>query len=60
MLLAALGGALVRSQLYGIEPASPVAHAAAALALVAVVIVASLVPAWRASRANPVDVLRTD
>ena len=60
MLLAGLGGALVRSQLYGIEPASPVAHAAAALALVAVVIVASLVPAWRASRANPVDVLRTD
>jgi hypothetical protein len=60
MLLAALGGALVRSQLYGIEPASPVVHAAAALALVAVVIVASLVPAWRASRANPVDVLRAD
>ncbi len=49
---------LVRSQLFGIEPHNPTTILAAALALLAVAALAGVAPALRASRVNPVTVLR--
>jgi ABC-type antimicrobial peptide transport system permease subunit len=58
---AAIAGApLVGSLLYGIAPGSPGAIAAATLVMLAVAIVAGLVPALRAARLDPVDALRRE
>jgi hypothetical protein len=51
---------LVESRLYGVTPADPVIYATAIAALLAVVFLASLIPARTASCANPVDVLRAE
>lgn len=57
----ALGvGRALRSLLFGIAPTSPLLLGAAATALVAVAIIASAAPAWRAARVDPVIALRTD
>jgi ABC-type antimicrobial peptide transport system permease subunit len=48
----------VRSQLYGIEPRDPLTIGLAAAALAAVAALAGTTPALRASRLNPVSVLR--
>ncbi|HET9372141.1 MAG TPA: ABC transporter permease [Vicinamibacterales bacterium] len=56
----ALSSRLVASQLFGVGALNPVVYGSAAAALVGVVIAASLGPAIRASRGNPVDVLRTE
>jgi predicted permease len=53
-------GSLVRSRLYGVSPVDPVAFGAAALLLLITMTVASLVPARRASRVDPIQVLRTE
>lgn len=45
------------SLLYGVQAADPMALAAATLALLAVGVIAALVPAWRASRVDPARVL---
>ena len=59
--LAALGlGRLVASLLYGISERDPVVLAASALVLCLVGVAASLVPAWRAARVDPVTALRAD
>ena len=55
--------ALTRSMqgvLYGVTPYDPLTFAAVALSLVAVAALASLVPALRASRVDPLDALRAD
>jgi putative ABC transport system permease protein len=52
----ALGLAL-RSQLYGVSPADPVTLVAAALVLAAVLVAATAIPAWRASRLDPLAAL---
>jgi ABC-type antimicrobial peptide transport system permease subunit len=49
---------LVRSQLYGIEPRDPFTIATSALGLLAVAAVAGALPALKASRLDPVKVLR--
>ncbi len=49
---------LVRSQLYGIEPRDPVTIGASALGLLAVAALAGAIPALKASRLDPVKVLR--
>ncbi len=49
---------LVRSQLFGIEPHSPTTILLAAVALLAVAVLAGVAPALRASRVNPITVLR--
>jgi predicted permease len=51
---------LTRSTLYGIEPTDPLAVAASALLVVAAAPLASLFPAWRASRIEPATALRHD
>jgi predicted permease len=55
----ALSG-LLRGLLFGVGTSDPVAIIGAALALVAPVLIATLVPARRASRLNPVDVMRSE
>jgi putative ABC transport system permease protein len=64
-LLLGIGGALflarwIRSMLYGVGPGDPVTFVAVALLLALVAITACLIPAWRAARTNPVDVLRSN
>jgi ABC-type antimicrobial peptide transport system permease subunit len=48
----------VESQLFGIEAADLRIYAGAAIALAAVAALAALVPAWRASRIDPITALR--
>ena len=56
---AALGGVL-RAQLFGLEPTDPVTFAGACAALLAVALVASAIPAWRAARVNPTVALQSE
>ena len=59
--LAALATAKVLERLvFGISAADPLTLAAVAATLIAVALLASLVPAWRASRIDPLKVLRAD
>jgi putative ABC transport system permease protein len=51
---------LLSSLLYGVEATDPIALGGAALVLLAVGVVATLIPAVRASRANPALVLRAE
>jgi putative ABC transport system permease protein len=53
-------GSLIRSRLYGAAAMDPVAFGGAALLLLVTMVLASLVPARRAARVDPVEVLRTE
>jgi len=57
---AVIVGRALASQLFGVAPVDPLRLAAAATALVAVVVVAAALPAWRAMRVDPIGALRTD
>lgn len=57
-LLAAGSAAAMRSMLLGVSPLDPITLCLAAAVLALVVLVASLVPARRASRVDPMDALR--
>ena len=57
---AAATGSLVRSRLYGVSAVDPLAFGGATLLLLITMAVASLAPARRASRVDPVQVLRTE
>jgi ABC-type antimicrobial peptide transport system permease subunit len=48
----------VRSQLYGIQPTDPVSIVVAVFAIAAVATLAGYVPAWRATRVDPMRALR--
>ena len=60
--LAASVGAvrLIQSMLYGTRPLDPAIFAAVAATLLVVAALACLVPAWRASRIDPMQALRTE
>lgn len=58
--LSLLGAPLLRSLLYGVGAGDPTTFVAVALLLAIVSVAAAAVPAWRASRVDPVRVLRTD
>jgi putative ABC transport system permease protein len=51
---------LLRGLLHGVTPADPATFAAVAAALVGVAALASVVPAWRASRVDPVVALKSE
>ena len=51
---------LIRSLLYGTQPLDPIVFVLVTIALLAVAAVACLVPAWRASRLDPVEALRNE
>ena len=51
---------LLASLLFRVTPSDPASYLAAALLLAAVAILASGVPAWRATRLNPNDALRNE
>ncbi len=60
VLLALAAGRAVAALLYGIGPRDPVTLAVVAAVLLVIVVLASIVPAWRAARADPVEALRTE
>ena len=60
VVLALVGGSAAAAVLYGVRLADPVSWAAAAATLVAVTLLANIVPAWRASRVQPSEALRTE
>jgi ABC-type antimicrobial peptide transport system permease subunit len=51
---------LLRSQLFGISPADPLTFAGATLLLVGVGLLASWIPAYRATRVQPLTALRVE
>ena len=58
---AAIGaGRLMTDQLFGVEPWDPVMLALATLLLGVAALVASVIPAWRAARVEPMVALRTE
>lgn len=54
------GGKLVRSLLYGIEPSDPGTLAVVAVVLLVVALAATVIPARRATRVDPMIALRTE
>ena len=58
--LAIAAGQLIQALLYGIAPRNPVVLGLVSVTLLLVAILAALVPAWRASRADPITALRAD
>jgi ABC-type antimicrobial peptide transport system permease subunit len=48
------------SQLYGVNPREPVIYLAVALVLLGVGALASIVPAWKATRLSPVLAMRSE
>jgi len=53
-------GTALRPLVYGISPRDPLTIAAVSVGLGAVALLATLLPAWRASRVDAVIALRTE
>jgi ABC-type antimicrobial peptide transport system permease subunit len=60
LLLAAATTRLLRGLLHGVTPADPATFAVVTLGLVAVAALACALPAWRASRVDPVVALKSE
>jgi len=58
LILAAASTRLVANQIYGISPLDPLAFGGVGLVLMTVALVASLIPAWRAAKVDPMLALR--
>src|SRR5580698_2956900 len=64
LVLGLAGGAasaqLIRSVLFKVDPLDPVIFAAVTFVIVGVTLAAGFIPAWRASRLDPMDALRCE
>jgi putative ABC transport system permease protein len=60
LVTAYAGANVMQSFLFGVEPVDPITFAVVPALLIAVTMIASWIPARRATRLNPVTVLRTD
>jgi putative ABC transport system permease protein len=60
LVVAAVATSSMRALLYQVEPIDPGTFAAVAVLLSLVAVLASVVPAWRATRVNPVVALKTE
>jgi predicted permease len=60
LAVALIAGRLIRSMLYGVQLQDPVAIGGAVLALTAAALIAALIPALRAGRADPLVALREE
>jgi hypothetical protein len=60
LLIAYLSGRIVASQIYAIRASDPLMLGMAILLVVAITAVATMIPAWRASRLAPSGVLHTE
>lgn len=60
LVAAMIAGRFLRDLLLGTSPADPLTIAVAIGALLVSACVASIVPAWRAARADPIEALRTE
>jgi predicted permease len=58
--IALLAGKFIAPLLYQVSPRDPLIYLLAASTLLAVALVASVIPAWRAARLDPTVALRTD
>ncbi len=58
--LSAAAGRLMESFLYGLAPSDPATHVLTAAAMILAALLASLAPAWRASRVDPMVALRQE
>jgi ABC-type lipoprotein release transport system permease subunit len=50
----------MQTVLYDVRPTDVATYASVVLVLIAAAIVASVLPAWRAARVNPLTALRTE
>ena len=57
---AAVAGSLIRSMLYGASPYDPLVITAMIACLLATALAACVIPAWRASRVDPMQALRAE
>jgi ABC-type antimicrobial peptide transport system permease subunit len=57
---AVVAGSLIRSMLYGASPYDPLVIATMIACLLTTAIAACVIPAWRASRLDPMQALRTE
>jgi putative ABC transport system permease protein len=60
LVLALVVGRFMQTLLYGVSAADPLTFISVAVMLALVALAASLVPAWRATRVNPVVALKTE
>jgi putative ABC transport system permease protein len=60
LFVASVSTRLVASWLYGVGGTDPATFAAVAVAMIAVALAASWIPAYRASRTDPMEALRHD
>jgi ABC-type antimicrobial peptide transport system permease subunit len=58
LVLALVGGRMIESLLFGVEPTDPFTFLAAAGVLISAAIAGSWVPALRAARVDPMECLR--
>jgi putative ABC transport system permease protein len=59
-VVALIAGRVLTNLLYGVEPTDPVTFVAVAVVLAGAAVVAAAIPAWRASRLDPVLALRAE
>jgi len=60
IILALVAGRLMQTMLHGVGPADALTFVSVAVTLSFVALLSSLVPAWRATRVNPVVALKTE